>query len=749
VRGAFGWGSAVILPAVVRAAARRRKRLIVPARSRAHLAVDRPRQLLQTSPASSRNRNSMAVPAPADAVKTTAAVRTTDAVQAADALKTTEPVQPPADDAPNAREHGQLLSLAFDVDFYRAIYTDVPAEMVLLEHYRVQGWREGRDPAPWFSASAYAAANPDVAERAFDPFFHYLTQGRYEGREVAPSRHAAAYLGQVDWAPEAWAATALRGFPAPLTRHARGAAAERAAPAVSPAEEHGIVATAFDPAFYLALNPDVAQSGMAPLDHFLATGWREGRDPSAQFSVRDYLDSYPDVAQAGMNPFTHYLLAGRAEGRQPRHDLGFRHGVIARLRPVEDRIAEAAGAGARLAVEPAERLAERLRPQALGDLHVTFSHDNFVENGGGLQLCLQRESARFAELGVDHLHLYPATPWPTVRDDGEPGALGVLLNRAKLGVFAPAAIAQVLRGAPAARRRSFAIHSLIGHVAEETADILGALGLSEGFFWTHDFASLCAGVHLLRNDVADCAAPDAASAGCSVCAYGPFRARHTDAHRRLFERLSLTVAAPSQTTLDFWRTHGDLPAAATLVAPLATLRSRGLASRAPEGRRFRLAYLGMPASLKGWPVFRDLAQRFADDPRYEFLHLGGRADPAAPAAFHHAVGSSERPQAMLETLEALEADAALIWPLCRETFSFTAYEAAAAGAAVITGPDSGNVATFAAEPGRGLVLADEAALAEAFASGAILALGRNRRKAERFDLVYSGMTADLVAGITA
>jgi hypothetical protein len=99
---------------------------------------------------------------------------------------------------------------------------------------------------------------------------------------------------------------------------------------------------------------------------------------------------------------------------------------------------------------------------------------------------------------------------------------------------------------------------------------------------------------------------------------------------------------------------------------------------------------------------------------------------------------------MQETLETLQADAALIWPLCRETFSFTAYEAAAAGAAVIAGPDSGNVAAFAADPAVGRVLADEVVLAEAFASGDILALSRSARKATLYDLAYSGMTGDLV-----
>ena len=91
------------------------------------------------------------------------------------------------------------------------------------------------------------------------------------------------------------------------------------------------------------------------------------------------------------------------------------------------------------------------------------------------------------------------------------------------------------------------------------------------------------------------------------------------------------------------------------------------------------------------------------------------------------------------------ADAVMVWPLCRETFSFTAYEAAASGAAVITGPDSGNVAAFAADPAMGCVLESEAALVDAFVSGEILELARGRRGAQLYDIAYSGMTGELLA----
>ncbi|MFZ5718546.1 MAG: hypothetical protein ACOY5Y_03675 [Pseudomonadota bacterium] len=641
----------------------------------------------------------------------------------------------PADDHLQSQTVQRTLSAALDPDFYRAVYTDLPPDVGPLWHYRVQGWREGRDPAPWFSTADYLATYPDVERSGVEPFFHFLTDGRWEGREIVPSRHAAAYFGAADWAPPAWTHEAF-GF-VRRTHHRR---VRRAVPLTE--EQRAAVAEAFDAAYYLAMNPDVAAAGGDPLDHFIDAGWQEGRDPSPRFSIHHYLETNPDVEQAGVNPFAHYLVAGRHEGRAPRHDLGFRYDVISRLKPMPDRIAAAARASLAQRTSPPERLAAGLGH--LSDLHLTFSHDNYADHFGGLQLCLRRESARFADLGVDHLHLYPAAPWPVLRADPEPGPLGVLLNGRSLGVYAPQAVRDALAGAVSAKgRRSVAIHSLLGHEPGMTADIAAGAGVTEGFFWLHDFASLCAGFHLVRNDVEDCAAPPADSVACGVCVYGPERARHLDGHRRLFERLRLTVVAPSEATLDFWRSRTELLAAGTVVLPHARLEPRGDAPASPH-QPFRLAYLGMPNPLKGWPIFRELAERLADDPRYEFLHFGARPDAAAPVSFQEVIGTAERPKAMQEALEAGGVDAALIWPICRETFSFTAYEAAAAGAAVITGPDSGNVAAFAADPAIGRVLPDEAALVAAFETGEILALARGRRRAQVYDLAYSGMTAELV-----
>jgi hypothetical protein len=632
----------------------------------------------------------------------------------------------------------RAIATALDTVFYRTVYEDVARSGVdPVRHYVDEGWREGRDPAPWFSTSAYLARNPDVA--GANPFHHYLTWGWREGREAEASNLGADYLwrGGAVGGPRAW-----RYDP-------DFAPTPDAVAAAPPAQARARMAEVFDVAFYHAANPDIAEAGVDALDHFLQSGWREGRDPSRDFSVADYLELNPDVAATGVNPFQHYVLAGRVEGRPARHNLGFRHRLISRLTPLADRQAAAARASGAVARGALSDLVAGMDAARGGGLHITFSHDDYSANVGGLQLCLQREAQALAARGIDHLHLFPVTPWPTVRPDDSPAPVGVLWNEANLGAYAAADIVAALR-----RRRaegaggagSFALHNLLGHAIGEVLSILDAAELGRGYLWLHDFTSLCAGVHLMRDDVADCGAPPPASPACTICVYGPRRALHMEAHDRLFAALDLTIVAPSQSAYDTWRGATPAPAALPhLIHPHARLIPAVSPPPAGPGNGpLRVAFLGMPSAHKGWPAFVALAERFADDPRYEFMHLGSTAAPGAPVAFHRVSVSAGSPLAMRQAMQARGVDVAVLWSLCRETFSFTAYEAVAVGAAVLTGPDSGNIAAFAAEGGHGRVLADEAELAALFESGEALALARAVRCAPTYDLAFSALTVDLL-----
>lgn len=608
----------------------------------------------------------------------------------------------------------RLLMAALDTDFYRQAHDDLTfAPIDPPRHYDVQGWSEGRDPAPWFSTEGYLELNPDVAAAGLNPFVHYLLTGQREGREIVPSKRAGAYY-----------ATAGEARITP--------------------QERALAAQAFDERYYLAMNRDVAEGGGDPLDHFLRHGWREGRDPNHDFSVADYLELNPDVAASGVHPFIHYLAQGRSEGRAAKAALGFRHDVLAKLKPFESRLADAQRWARPVELLDAQALIAALQGAAHEGLHLTFSQDDYSASVGGSQLCVQRESAEFARLGRNHLHVHPANGWPMVRSGPTETPMGVLLNGERLGAFVPQAIAEALKEAAPTGLRSFAIHNMLGHSSRDVVDIVRAAGMNAGYFWLHDMGSLCAGIHLMRNDVESCGAPPAGSPACSICIYGQARAIQVREHQRLFERLDLTLVSPSAVALEAWRAGGHLPARGEVVLAHAELLE-GRASPVSDGERpFRFAFPGTPSVHKGWPIFADLAARFAADRRYEFIHLASRPVAGSLARHHPVTVTAADPLAMRQAMVELDVDAAMVWSLCLETFSFAAYEAASAGAAVVTGPDSGNVAAFAAQGDHGVVLGDERALAQWFETGEILKLARSRRQPALRDLAFSKLTADLV-----
>ncbi|MFZ3620351.1 class I SAM-dependent methyltransferase [Leclercia barmai] len=89
-----------------------------------------------------------------------------------------------------------------------------------------------------------------------------------------------------------------------------------ATPAVSMSNAERIAASGlFDELWYSHRYPEVADSGLSALEHFIQIGADKGYSPSALFDTRWYLQTYADVAQGSINPLLHYILHGKAEQR--------------------------------------------------------------------------------------------------------------------------------------------------------------------------------------------------------------------------------------------------------------------------------------------------------------------------------------------------------------------------------------------------------------------------------------------------
>ena len=72
----------------------------------------------------------------------------------------------------------------------------------------------------------------------------------------------------------------------------------------------------FDAKWYKATYPDVRQSRIPAVMHYLTAGCAEGRNPGPQFDTKRYYLNNPDVLDARENALVHFLRFGRKEGRR-------------------------------------------------------------------------------------------------------------------------------------------------------------------------------------------------------------------------------------------------------------------------------------------------------------------------------------------------------------------------------------------------------------------------------------------------
>ena len=485
----------------------------------------------------------------------------------------------------------------------------------------------------------------------------------------------------------------------------------------------------FDPEYYLAINPDVLEAGIDPLDHFLHQGWREGRAPNSTFDVAYYLETNQDVASAGINPLLHYVWAGQREGRLPRRPQAVGRRCLDAAVSPQARAADWTGAIDRSTPLSLTALEVMLSERASGPgLVVSVSHDDYATNYGGIQNMLADEMRTFEAAGWGYLHVSPGAPLPILADCG-PAAeyrLRLRLNGHAIGVVRFPDLASVLAALRArGTKLAFIFHHLLGHVPELLARLPTAAD-EKPIVWLHDFFTLCPNFTLMRNDTAFCDGPPLGSAACMVCAAGADRRDQAPRIRAFFETVRPAVLAPSSSALELWQRRGGYPHAECTVVPLAQLTMAAQHDPVPAAinARLRVAHLGGVSMHKGWHVFEALALAHAGDPRYEFYHLGLGSTPSSGYIREPVRVGPDQRDAMIEAVVRNRIDVVILWSLWPETFSFTVHEALAGGAFVIARRDAGNVwpAVQASAPRQGCAVDDEAGLFELFESGEVRTL---------------------------
>jgi hypothetical protein len=215
----------------------------------------------------------------------------------------------------------------FDARWYLRTYPDVeqawrrrrnklPIENTALGHYLQFGWKEGRNPSPYFDTFWYLQQNSAVKTTGIEPLRHYIREGWRLGRSPSTYFDTEWYLKQN---PDVAAADTE-----PLQHYVESGYREGRNPNCL-----------FDVKWYMEQNPVVLAAGIEPLYHYLTEGWRSGRAPSVHFDSVWYLQENPDVAAAGREPLDHYLsqVATRKPNQRDKAVAGARRRVRYQQQP--------------------------------------------------------------------------------------------------------------------------------------------------------------------------------------------------------------------------------------------------------------------------------------------------------------------------------------------------------------------------------------------------------------------------------
>ena len=235
----------------------------------------------------------------------------------------------------------QALAEAINAHFYEYSYGALAPGTTAASHYISQGWREGRDPNPWFSTRAYLAANPEVADEEQVPLFHFMVRGSIEGEKPVASDLADAYYSRAAWSNEDRHVRHSFGSSEPssgeidIDRALFAPTLYAAAEQLSGLDDQSLwehfkscrAATVTFPSFFFdaryyrqQIEKGIAppmDPGEAPFEHWLREGLPRHVVPTPRFDEEFYRAAYHDMAASEDFGFLHFIQYGLSEGRRP------------------------------------------------------------------------------------------------------------------------------------------------------------------------------------------------------------------------------------------------------------------------------------------------------------------------------------------------------------------------------------------------------------------------------------------------
>jgi glycosyltransferase involved in cell wall biosynthesis len=369
-----------------------------------------------------------------------------------------------------------------------------------------------------------------------------------------------------------------------------------------------------------------------------------------------------------------------------------------------------------------EKLKSKMTSAMAGSVvKIAFSHDNYLEIVGGVQLKIADEQLEVNRSGKGYLHIFPYGVSLALMEFTDDSVIGLNLNGEWVGYTHPQILNEYLSENSAEFKvEGISIHHVMGFDLRFFDKVIEATQYPKVVFWLHDFFSLCPGYLLLRNNLEFCGAPKVTSNACFLCLHGERRIGHLKEIERFFSKNTIEVISPSEFALDLWRKAFPVKDVKATVCPHAILEYQEPIPKISMNKVIKIAFVGFPVYHKGWETWLRLTERFGSNHRFEFFLFSETRRPSRIFKNISVSVTKESRNQMAEQLRNYNIDVAFLWSRCPETFSFTLYESLSAGCTILTNQNSGNIQAYVREhPESGLVLESEDALIALFEGGSL------------------------------
>ncbi len=342
----------------------------------------------------------------------------------------------------------------------------------------------------------------------------------------------------------------------------------------------------------------------------------------------------------------------------------------------------------------------------MSDFVISISYGNYLIQNGGTDKVIREHRDLFAEYGVDYIFLFPVARtikigklsktiryWGINRNTDFiglfklDGVLGYIGEQAKLGN----------------QCRAIFVHHTWRVQVNDLRTILEYIKVPI-YFYLHDFHSICDGKNMINQDGNYCGYGLNHFICSSSCVYHTASQKNIENLRTLVDSFNdrLIFIAPSDNTRDIYRNtfieHKDK------FVTIPHQKLNGEYKRNPLGSPIKVAFIGKQVSLKGWDDYKALVSSMSSSGDYDFYYLGTGTDTPDNVKATEVSVREQGPDAMMNALRSLGIDVVLLLSRWPETYSYTYFEAYAAGCFVVTYACSGNMADMVKQNHNGIVI---------------------------------------------